>query len=144
MRDYKNSVDDSGEFQKIAERELSDFLNVQNSAPYSCPNWNISQGRMNRPYEQSASLSDRYRIMSPLEQTQYINEEDMPDVDWSLPKPRNYRLVAAFAFLAAFSISYCCSNTRNVQNEVKEKCEVRSSKNYPNYEPPSFKQGPKK
>lgn len=132
--------------EEKAKKELSDFLNKESARPYDYSNWDIDQKRRLGPYEQRKSLSDRYQSMPSLEQTQMILEEDIPDVDWTLPetaRQKNYRWVAAFAFLAAFSISYC-SNVRSVQNEIQEKYETKSSSSSPNYEPPSFKQGPRK
>jgi hypothetical protein len=133
--------------EEKARKELSDFLNKESSQPYDYSNWDIDQRRRLGPYEQRKSFSDRYRTMPSFEQTQVITEEDIPDgVDWTLSdghRQRSYRWVAAFAFLAAFSISYC-SNTQDVQKEIQEKYEAKSSASSPNYEPPAFRQGPKK
>lgn len=140
--------------EERAKKELSDFLNNENGRiPYSCPNWNLNSGRMHRPYEQNSSFSDKYRAMSPLEQTQHINEEDIPkDVDWTLPetvveetpvKQKNYRWVMALAFLTAFSVSYCSNSPKAHKNEQNER-EFSRPINHSNYEQPAFRQGPKK
>lgn len=138
--------------EKDANKELSDFLeNETKKIPYSCPNWDSTRERMRKVYEPSQSFSDRYFRMHPLEQTQYINEEDMPsDVDWTLPKTviedapirkSGYRLVAGLAFLFGLSLSYCAQNSAP-REEKKHEIErsVYSSKE----ELPAFRQGPKK
>lgn len=140
--------------EEQAKKELSDFLDgAAKKIPYSCPNWNSSQGRMYKPYEQNSSFSNRYRLMSPLEQTQYIDEEDIPnDVDWALPDAvieaepvgrKKYRWAMALAFLTAFSISYC-SNIPNSQKEEPKKYEIERPVNQSNHDAPAFRQGPKK
>lgn len=149
MRNDYKSVDDSGEFEKVdsAARELSDFLCTESKkVPYSCPNWNSEDGRIQRPYVQKSSLSDKYRMMPALDQTQFISEEDVPsDVDWSLPPVRNRRWTFAAAFLAAFSFSLYLQSTAHPRVE-KSKTDYECTKKpvSKDYDPPAFRQGPKK
>jgi len=149
MRDFKDSIDDSDEFERInsAARELSDFLDPKNGKiPYSCPNWNIGIKRINHPYVQKPSFSDKYLKMPEIEQTQYIIEEDIPsDIDWSLPPIRKRRWTFAAAFLAAFSFYlYSQSAVQPKVEKINQNYEYAKKPVSKNREPPSFKQDPRK
>jgi len=119
--------------EEQARKELSDFLNIESERPYNYSNWDFEERRKLGPYEQRKSLSDRYLALPSLDETQEIDPV----------KPRNYRWVIALAFLTAFSISYC-SNSRKVPKEELRECETVRQYSSSNYEPPSFRQGPKK
>jgi len=116
--------------EEQARKELSDFLNVESERPYNYSNWDFEERRKLGPYEQRKSLSDRYLALPSLDETQEIEPV----------KPKSYRWIFALAFLTAFSVSYC-SNRPAPKEEVKY--EVQSV-NSPSYEPPAFRQGPKK
>jgi|GEM_PF-6624490 len=138
--------------QKDATKELSDFLEFESKkVPYSCSNWDEEASHMRKPYEVKKSFSDRYLKMPRLEDTQYIDEEDIPkDVDWSLPetvieetpvRKNNYHLAIGLAVIIGFSLSYCSNNSAPRE---KKKYETEHSVSAPQSEPAAFRQGAKK